>query len=92
MLDSALWRRFEAIVPFPLPKEQDPVLMLRAFFRDCGHLALPVSAGGQNQPVAGGSKPASGEAKFLASAGCSGPACRGERPHRERTTSHPYPR
>lgn len=41
MLDSALWRRFEAIVPFPLPKEQDRVLVLRVFFRDRGHLALP---------------------------------------------------
>lgn len=39
MLDSALWRRFEAIVPFPLPKEQDRVLMLRAFFRSVVHSA-----------------------------------------------------
>lgn len=39
LLDSALWRRFDAIVPFPLPKEQDRVLMLRAFFRSFVHTA-----------------------------------------------------
>jgi SpoVK/Ycf46/Vps4 family AAA+-type ATPase len=37
MLDSALWRRFESIIPFPLPKEQDRLLMLRLFFRAFGH-------------------------------------------------------
>jgi SpoVK/Ycf46/Vps4 family AAA+-type ATPase len=37
MLDSALWRRFDSIVPFELPKEQDRLLMLRLFFRSFGH-------------------------------------------------------
>ena len=37
MLDSALWRRFDSIVPFDLPKEQDRLLMLRLFFRSFGH-------------------------------------------------------
>lgn len=37
MLDSALWRRFDSITPFTLPKEQDRLLMLRLFFRAFGH-------------------------------------------------------
>ncbi len=37
MLDSALWRRFDSIVSFALPKEQDRLLMLRIFFRAFGH-------------------------------------------------------
>lgn len=37
MLDSALWRRFDAIVPFGLPKEQDRLLLLRLFFRAFVH-------------------------------------------------------
>jgi SpoVK/Ycf46/Vps4 family AAA+-type ATPase len=37
MLDSALWRRFDGITPFALPKEQDRLLMLRLFFRAFGH-------------------------------------------------------
>ena len=37
MLDSALWRRFEAIISFPLPKEQDRLLMFRLFFRAFSH-------------------------------------------------------
>jgi SpoVK/Ycf46/Vps4 family AAA+-type ATPase len=37
MLDSALWRRFDSIVPFELPKEQDRLLMFRLFFRSFVH-------------------------------------------------------
>jgi KaiC/GvpD/RAD55 family RecA-like ATPase len=37
MLDSALWRRFDSIVTFGLPKEQDRLLMLRLFFRSFKH-------------------------------------------------------
>ena len=37
MLDSALWRRFDSIVPFGLPEEQDRLLMFRIFFRSFGH-------------------------------------------------------
>ena len=37
MLDSALWRRFDSIVPFDLPKEQDRLLMFRLFFRSFEH-------------------------------------------------------
>jgi len=33
LLDSAIWRRFEAVVQFPLPERQDRILMLRGFFR-----------------------------------------------------------
>jgi SpoVK/Ycf46/Vps4 family AAA+-type ATPase len=37
MLDTALWRRFDSIVPFNIPTEQDRLLMLRLFFRAFGH-------------------------------------------------------
>ncbi len=42
LLDSAIWRRFEAVVPFPVPSEQDRVLLLRLFLRsfDCARLNL----------------------------------------------------
>lgn len=33
LLDRAIWRRFEAVVNFTLPKEQDRILLLRKFFR-----------------------------------------------------------
>ncbi len=33
LLDSAIWRRFEMVVRFPLPERQDRVLMLGAFLR-----------------------------------------------------------
>jgi MoxR-like ATPase len=33
LLDRALWRRFDAVVRFPLPTEQDRVLLLRLFLR-----------------------------------------------------------
>ena len=31
LLDSAIWRRFDVLVPFGLPKSQDRILMLRQF-------------------------------------------------------------
>jgi SpoVK/Ycf46/Vps4 family AAA+-type ATPase len=42
LLDSAIWRRFEAVVPFALPSEQDRTLLLRIFLRgfDCTQLNL----------------------------------------------------
>lgn len=33
LLDSALWRRFESLVQFPPPTQQDRLLMLRQFLR-----------------------------------------------------------
>jgi SpoVK/Ycf46/Vps4 family AAA+-type ATPase len=33
LLDSAVWRRFEAVVPFNVPSPQDRVLLLRLFLR-----------------------------------------------------------
>jgi SpoVK/Ycf46/Vps4 family AAA+-type ATPase len=40
MLDNAIWRRFEAVIPFTLPSEQDRILMLRLFLKgfDCSQL------------------------------------------------------
>ncbi len=40
MLDDAIWRRFEAVIPFTLPSEQDRVLLLRLFLKgfDCSQL------------------------------------------------------
>ena len=43
MLDSALWRRFDSITPFTLPKEQDRLLMLRLFFRAFAHSDDPLA-------------------------------------------------
>ncbi len=42
LLDSALWRRFEAIIPFSIPSEQDRILLLRLFLKgfDCSSLNL----------------------------------------------------
>ena len=44
MLDSALWRRFDSIVQFTLPKEQDRLLMLRIFFRAFGDIDHQLAA------------------------------------------------
>lgn len=33
LLDSAVWRRFEAVISFPMPSQQDRTLLLRAFLR-----------------------------------------------------------
>jgi len=33
LLDTAVWRRFESVIPFVLPKEQDRILMLRNFLK-----------------------------------------------------------
>ncbi|MDP9357600.1 MAG: ATP-binding protein [Chloroflexota bacterium] len=42
LLDSALWRRFEALVQFPVPREQDRLLMLRLFLKGYGGSDLPL--------------------------------------------------
>jgi SpoVK/Ycf46/Vps4 family AAA+-type ATPase len=46
LLDNAIWRRFEAVVPFALPSEQDRILLLRLFLRgfDCSQLNLSAIA------------------------------------------------
>ncbi len=46
LLDNAIWRRFEAVVPFALPSEQDRILLLRLFLRgfDCTQLNLSAIA------------------------------------------------
>lgn len=46
LLDSAVWRRFEAVVQISLPTNQDRILMLRQFLRgfDCSALNLEAIA------------------------------------------------
>lgn len=46
LLDNAIWRRFETVVPFSLPSEQERLLLLRLFLRgfDCSHLNLKLVA------------------------------------------------
>jgi len=46
LLDNAIWRRFEAVVPFAFPSEQDRILLLRLFLRgfDCTQLNLDTIA------------------------------------------------
>jgi SpoVK/Ycf46/Vps4 family AAA+-type ATPase len=43
LLDNAIWRRFDAVVPFTLPTEQDRVLLLRLFLRGFGHRELDLA-------------------------------------------------
>jgi energy-coupling factor transporter ATP-binding protein EcfA2 len=42
LLDNAVWRRFEAVVPFNVPSVQDRVLLLRLFLKgfDCAQLNI----------------------------------------------------
>ena len=40
LLDDAIWRRFEAVIRFPHPRQQDRVLMLRHFLRGFNSTAL----------------------------------------------------
>jgi hypothetical protein len=40
LLDTGIWRRFEAVVEFPLPKQQDRVLLLRQFLSGFGTKGL----------------------------------------------------
>lgn len=46
LLDNAVWRRFEAVVPFNVPSVQDRVLLLRLFLRgfDCAELNIEAVA------------------------------------------------
>ena len=46
LLDSAVWRRFEAVVPFNVPSVQDRVLLLRLFLKgfDCAQLNIEAVA------------------------------------------------
>jgi len=41
---SAVWRRFESIIRFPLPTQQDRVLLLRLFFGGFDHSQLNLTA------------------------------------------------
>ncbi len=43
LLDSAIWRRFEAVIPFYLPTEQDRVLMLRLFLKGLDHSSIDIA-------------------------------------------------
>lgn len=40
LLDSALWRRFDAVVNFPIPDHESRVLLLRSFLRGFAHRDL----------------------------------------------------
>ena len=42
LLDKAIWRRFDAVVNFPVPAPQDRVLMLRHFLRGFDYSAIKV--------------------------------------------------
>jgi SpoVK/Ycf46/Vps4 family AAA+-type ATPase len=44
LLDNAIWRRFEAIVPFKTPSEQDRILLLRHFLKGFNCQKLDLSA------------------------------------------------
>lgn len=44
LLDSAVWRRFEAIIHFPIPTQQDRLLLFRLFFGGFDHSQLDLQA------------------------------------------------
>lgn len=44
LLDSALWRRFDAVVPFGIPSRQERILMLRMFLRGMADIDLNTDA------------------------------------------------
>lgn len=44
LLDNALWRRFEALIPFQRPTQQDRILLLRIFLRGFDTSALNIEA------------------------------------------------
>lgn len=44
LLDSAIWRRFDMIVPFVLPKPQDRILLLRQYLRAFNTSSLSLEA------------------------------------------------
>lgn len=44
LLDSAVWRRFEAVIRLPPPSEQDRVLLLRLFLRSFDSSQLNIQA------------------------------------------------
>jgi SpoVK/Ycf46/Vps4 family AAA+-type ATPase len=48
ILDPAIWRRFEALVEFPMPSVQDRILLLRRFLKSYPQARLPLSSMGRN--------------------------------------------
>lgn len=55
LLDDALWRRFEAIVPFGMPSEQDRILLFRLFLRGMDSSPLDLRSIGRRMKGATGS-------------------------------------
>lgn len=55
LLDNALWRRFEAIIPFSIPSAQDRILLSRLFLRGLGSSELDHISIGRRMKGATGS-------------------------------------
>lgn len=55
LLDKAIWRRFEAVVNFPVPALQDRILMLRQFLRGFDYSAIKVETVARQMNEATGS-------------------------------------